>query len=258
MTELQKQYKKELRRIKRFLKRATERGYAFPASVIPKEPKTITKKSVERLQKIDPQSLYKKSIFHDPISGQTFKGEKARKMERSRASKKAAKTRAERVKSGYYERKQSEGFKDVVITDYPAEKYDEILKNIEELIDAWNPHGEWTDRLTDAKEKDVRTLKSILNGAIASLGREVVAENVQKYAAIITELVVEIMYASGSIEGNFRDSDTKVNHDLTQITEILWGRAITVEEAKSINKLSELYETEDYIDAYTIDSIFKP
>lgn len=258
MTELQKQYKQELRRIKRFLKRATERGYAFPASVIPKEPKNITKKSVERLQKIDPQTLYKKSKFHDPISGQTFTGEKARKIERSRASKKAAKTRAERVKSGYYERQKSNGFRDVVIVNEPAEKYDEILQNIEEIIDAWTPHGEWSSGLSDAKSKDMHTLKSILDGAISSLGREAVAENIQKYASVITELINEILYGSGSIEGNFRDTDTKVNHDLTQITEILWGRAITVEEAKAINKVSELYETEDYIDAYTIDSIFKP
>ena len=60
-SEVQRQYEKELKRIKQFIRRAEKRGYRFPDNVIPPKPKRITRASVSRLQKIKPQTLYKKA-----------------------------------------------------------------------------------------------------------------------------------------------------------------------------------------------------
>lgn len=68
-TELEREYKKERRRLQQIIRRAKKRGYIFPTKVIPEVVKRVTKKSVERLEKITPSSIYKKAttIPENPI-----------------------------------------------------------------------------------------------------------------------------------------------------------------------------------------------
>ena len=60
-TELEREYRKARRRVQQIIRRAKKRGYIFPTRIIPEKPKRITKKSVERLSKITPLSIYKKA-----------------------------------------------------------------------------------------------------------------------------------------------------------------------------------------------------
>lgn len=68
-TELEREYKKARRRLQQIIRRAKKRGYIFPTKVIPEVVKRVTKKSVERLEKITPSSIYKKAttIPENPI-----------------------------------------------------------------------------------------------------------------------------------------------------------------------------------------------
>ena len=96
----EQEYKKELRRIKQFIARASKRGFIWFNDPIPKEPKKITTKSVERLKRITPNTLYKKGNFVDEETGEILSGIKGRKLEKKRAAEKATQThKAKQTKS---------------------------------------------------------------------------------------------------------------------------------------------------------------
>lgn len=92
-TQLQLEYRKQVKRLKQAVRRAEKRGYIIPDDIIPNQPKRITRKSVERLKKITTKEIYKKSEKLDFETGELIPGEVARKHERNEAAKKAAKTR---------------------------------------------------------------------------------------------------------------------------------------------------------------------
>ena len=92
-SQAQKDYRKEQRRIKQFIRRAQERGYIFPDNVLPPEPKKITKASVQKLKKIRPEQLYAKSYHADYSTGEAISGTLYRKHERSQSAIRAAITR---------------------------------------------------------------------------------------------------------------------------------------------------------------------
>lgn len=88
LTLNQELWQKELNRIKRFQKSATKRGFYFPDEIIPDTPRRITKKALERLQKITPNQQYAKAVYLDKASGKMISGTEGRRQERSIASKK--------------------------------------------------------------------------------------------------------------------------------------------------------------------------
>lgn len=92
-TQLQLDYKNQVKRLKQAVKRAEKRGYIVPDNIIPERPKRITRKSVERLKKVTTKDIYAKAEKLDIETGELIPGETARKLERSEAAKKGAKTR---------------------------------------------------------------------------------------------------------------------------------------------------------------------
>lgn len=93
-----KEYKKQVNRIKRFMKSAEKRGYVFNESAknLLKEPKRITSATIKKLEKVKPELLYKKS--YKEIEGKRLRGDKARKEDRRQAAKKAQETRKQNQK----------------------------------------------------------------------------------------------------------------------------------------------------------------
>lgn len=170
LTQLQLDYKKQLKRLKQAVRQAEKRGYIVPENVIPKQPKRITKKSVERLKKITTKEIYSKSEKLDFETGELIPGEVARKQERSEAAKKAAKTRkekrynAEKGESEYYE-PQYETFPsgaDIIIGNFRAEmtRFPEVAQPIV---------NQWLDRLLrDYSKEDVAEM--LENAAAQGLG----------------------------------------------------------------------------------------
>lgn len=92
-SETQVQYEKQLKRIKQFVRRAEKRGYYFPEDIIPQKLKRPTKKSVEKLARITPESLYKKSQYVIKETGELISGVEGRKAERKEVAKKAQESR---------------------------------------------------------------------------------------------------------------------------------------------------------------------
>lgn len=170
LTQLQLDYKKQVKRLKQAVRRAEKRGYIVPENVIPKQPKKITQKSVERLKKITTKEIYSKSEKLDFETGELIPGEVAREQERSEAAKKAAKTRkekrynAEKGESEYYE-PQYDTFPsgaDIIIGNFKAEmsRFPEVAQPIA---------NQWLDRLLiDYSKEDVAEM--LENAAAQGLG----------------------------------------------------------------------------------------
>ena len=216
------EYQKELNRIKRFVKSAHKRGYRFETDPIPKEVKNPTKKSVERLQKITPATLYSKATYFDPILQARVSGTEEQKLIRSRTSKKAAQKRATKKITS-----------DKTAAGQPPSAIDDVLTYVEELLSGWSPLGNWSNGYTTLKENDTRILRNVLTGAIAELGREQVARNLEANATEVKQLAWHICYGSS----DFKWQD--IEGEITRITEIIRGRVLSVDESKELTAIAE-------------------
>ena len=242
---LQKEYNKELKRIKQFIRRATKRGYIFEENAIPQKPQRITSSSVNKLKKITPTTLYEKAKFVDTKQGKTIKGTEARKQERRTSALKAAQTRAkqkleklEKVRNKFYTDKNKKGKIEKKDT---SQKY-ATLEGVREQIRQWTPSSIWNNRLSDVKQRDKNTLENILNGAIAQQGEEAVGKRLEENSLEVNTLLQEILYGSGTTEGNFKNGRTQVNFDLARFSAIVMGRSLTVEESMDLTELAETLE----------------
>lgn len=93
LTPNQMAFKKEINRIRNFVRRAEKRGYMFPDNIVPQMPKRVTAKALTKVKEIKPESLYGKSRAVIAETGEIISGSEARKIERQAAARKAAETR---------------------------------------------------------------------------------------------------------------------------------------------------------------------
>ena len=93
LTKNQIAFKKQLTRIKNFIRRATKRGYEFSDDIIPTMPKRVTMKSIEKIKNIKPKDLYSKASYLDKSTGEMVSGSIGRKIERNLSTQKAKETR---------------------------------------------------------------------------------------------------------------------------------------------------------------------
>lgn len=106
-SQLLKEYNKQRKRIKRFIRNAEKRGYVFEPNLIPPKPKTITSGSIRRLSKIRPAQLYKKAYAISAVTGQPITVEQRKKEIREEASRKAWETRRRKKDQGEYDKIKS-------------------------------------------------------------------------------------------------------------------------------------------------------
>lgn len=105
--QLLKEYNKERKRIKRFIRNAEKRGYVFEPNLIPPRPKTITSGSIRRLSKIRPAQLYKKAYAISAVTGQPITVEQRKREIREQAARKAWETRRRKKDQEDYNRIKS-------------------------------------------------------------------------------------------------------------------------------------------------------
>ena len=216
-SQIELEYQKELKRINRFIKQAEKRGFTFGNYKPPKKPKTVTKKSVQTLKRVTPTTLYSKASYYDPITQTRMTGKEGQHLIRSRAQKN------KRVKASKS-------------TGTPPSDVDDILTNVEELLTGWQPISTWTESYANLKRKDTNILKNILTGAINSIGREQVARNCQRYAALVKDLAFHICYGSSDFKWN------TIEGDIAAISAIIYGRTLDVAESKIVEDAREQVE----------------
>lgn len=106
-SELLKEYNKQRKRIKQFIRYAEKRGYVFEPNLIPPRPKTITSGSIRRLSKIRPEQLYKKAYAISAVTGQPITVEQKKREIRTEASRKAWETKLRKKDQEDYNRIKS-------------------------------------------------------------------------------------------------------------------------------------------------------
>lgn len=107
-SQLLKEYNKERRRIKRFIRYAEKRGYVFEPNLVPPKPKTITSGSIRRLSKITPAKLYKKAYAISAVTGQPITVEQRKREIRQEAARKAWEKRRRKKDEEDYNRMKSD------------------------------------------------------------------------------------------------------------------------------------------------------
>lgn len=175
---IREQYLKERRRIQRFIRSATKRGYIIPENILPDIPKRVTRASVSRLKKITPEKIYSKSQYVSRETGEIKTGKAGRAEERKAASRKAAETR--RWKEEFYIPRAS----------------DIILSNLRETLVSFVPSGQMSRFMQENAVNNRNYALGILDDAIKELGEEQVAKNIQKNSQQISRLIEEILYTS--------------------------------------------------------------
>ncbi len=221
LTPNQQAWKKELKRLQQFIRRAKKRGYTFSEDVIPETPKRITKKQLSKIKGINPQTLYEQAEFYNPETGETISGVEGRKFERKRSAKKAQLTKAI---------KQTQNTK----ISLPKQT-DLVLQNIRDLINQYAPSSLWSNYWMQKKEEDKNKLQSLLDNAIAQEGENVVAERLENYAGDIERIINSILYGS---------DEEQVQFDLVEFATIIKGRSLTQQESSELTDLMEMQETE--------------
>ena len=126
--------------------------------------------------------------------------------------------------------------------DINTEEIYETLYNVQAELQNWIPDSQWSTGLSDAKTQDKNILESMLQGAIDEYGEETVARRLKEHASEVLSIVQEILYASGSKEGNFKDGNTQVNYDITLMSSILTGGNLTQLERKHLAEVAESLE----------------
>lgn len=110
-TPAERDYSKQVKRIKQFIRRAEKRGYQFSEDVLPQKPKRVTQASVRKLAKLTPDKLYQKAVYGGLASGgEIVPATEGVKLERSFRAKKSAETRKYRLAEPTQEQTNTPGF----------------------------------------------------------------------------------------------------------------------------------------------------
>lgn len=205
---------KEQKRIKRFIREATKRGFDFSDFVIPKKPKRVTKKQIELIRSIKPDFLYSKATYKAEKG--IISGLEGRKLERRIAySKRFSGTRN--------------------VSGIPPTDIDDVLTQVEKIIDNYDGNRQWGEYMAARKNRDHQILKRIFFGALARDGRRAVAKRLQANANRVIDIVNQALYAS--------DQNT-INFAMAAFARILKNEALTMQEAIEIQDASEGYDDE--------------
>lgn len=134
LTEIQKQYKKELTRIRRSINRLEKQGYYFDNNPMP-DVKRATRKQIERLKEITGKTLKQKAQYVDTSTGEITSALEESKRRRSESAKKAWERRKKQDEEYYKTVAQSQEsfeqypfFEDIIISNFKleAEQFPEI------------------------------------------------------------------------------------------------------------------------------------
>lgn len=218
------QYKKEIRRIKRFIKRAEKRGYSFNFKE-PQPPKRIRKESVERLKKITPEKLYASATYRGLFSDfRELSGLEARKKERSASAKKAAETRKRKAEQEKREKEKTPTFDFI----------NEIISMINEL-----PNGRY---ISYQVFLDFTSHKNFLISLINDRADIASQYNTfEKYSDYLYDNKDRIKHLLDVIMHDSNESE--IIASFNELAEILKGSALSFEEAEMIEELNNYYES---------------
>lgn len=232
-TANQREYAKQVKRIKSFISRAEKRGYRFESNILPETPQRITKKTIQRLQDLTPNKLYEKATTIDYETGEIIGGLEGRKLERKERARKSAETR-KRKKQKKQEYYPNGG--DIIMHNV----LDEFITRLSEPVAEFGvtPKGRKYRRRADIVEASARARHTLLNityNRINEIGRDALGWVLEESANEVSTLTDYIIYGSDA---------TTIASACSELATIINGGALTLEQ------MSDLAEQEEYNESW--------
>lgn len=170
MSDLERQYKKELTRIKKYVKGKAEKGFITELYKIPETPTNITQEDVERIKNIKAKDIRKQFGFADTQTGEFIEGYKA--------------------------------------LEYRRKVYDKdtsyiIIDRVRELLRSYSPAIYWSASFAEMKQHYVDMMSGIFESELNNIGVHQMSIHLQNKATELNTVMDIVMYHSDYYETIF-------------------------------------------------------
>lgn len=204
LTPNQEAWKKEFKRIQRFIKNASKRGFTFDVEI--EKPTRVTKKQLEKIRSLKPKELYKKATYIIPETGEEVTGTEGRIYERSQAQLKSRQ-------------------------NIPRESKI-VLNAILHQLNTWKPDYSMRGWMKQKKISDHDELDNMLAAFITEKGEDQAALILQQNADRVNNAIFIILYDS---------NDESVKIAFTEFATILNGGALSLSQSETMSNYTEQY-----------------
>ena len=248
LTPNQREYAKQLQRIKSAVKRAEKRGYIFSSDIIPQTPNRITKKAIQDLQALTVHKLYGKAEYIVPETGELVSGTEGRKIERKKSASKARITRQRKQKiDSFWEPEVSADDS----TYYPdggdiifSNVVDGFIARLSEptpdyLLNMKGKRYKKRESVLQESERAKHTLLSITNDVIDKEGKSALGWRLQQRAEDVSRLCDYVLFGSDA---------SHIASACAELASIINGGALSMEQLQDIGEQEEYNENWEAVD----------
>lgn len=247
-TQNQREYAKQVQRIKNAVKRAEKRGYIFASDIIPQTPTRITKSAIKKLQELTAAKLYGLAEYTVPETGELISGTEGRKLERKKSANKAKLTRQRnKKKDSFWEDEYSADDS----TYYP-DGGDIIFSNVVEsfiarlseptpdyLLNMKGKRYKKRESVLQESERAKHTLLSITNSVIAKDGESALGWRLQERADDVSRLCDYVLFGSDA---------SHIASACAELASIINGGVLSMEQLQDIGEQEEYNENWEAVD----------
>lgn len=218
-TENQKAYQKERKRLLQAVRRAKKQGYIFPEDIVPELPKRVTKKRLEKIQKINPKQLCKKAVFVYEETGEIVPAEQRKQEVKQEAIRKAKETRKRKKKTST----------PYVPTYYPTIS---IIDTIRDRISELTRDGKPPIPIENRKNE----LLAIFDDTVTLFSDNITEyeQYLEAYESEIAELLNVISYDSNA---------EQISATFVALGRILNKQALSMSQAENLSMMAEYYNS---------------
>lgn len=245
-TPLDREYRKEINRIRATLKRAKDRGYNVPdiSQIADPRARYVTAEELERLRSIKGDALYTLTSYTQ--DGKLITGLDRLKQERHNAGVKAWTTRQ---MSKLHTSTRDEAIDTKRIEIQAISIGDQIIQMVYSEIAKWeetdgNPM--WTEAFRTLKREHKNTLKQLFDDAIAEYGARDIAMRLYNAPDNMKQYLTPILYGS--------DQDD-VDFALTRVATLLNDGKLSMLSAEALSQ-EGLYGTGDGTSSHLYDDYY--
>lgn len=250
------QYEREYKRIQQAIRRQIKLGYAVPEELKPIPPtkvEKVTAKDVERLIKLTPQAIRKKSTYVDPHTGEVFEGldivkshhkakpstakvkerkpRKPKQIQQPTESKRKRKRKGEEGQEKQTKRKKKQKQTE---PEYAPPKENtlnmQIIDTINQLLAEFDAAPYWRGSFLERKYSNYHKISALWQETLATEGEYEVAFRLENNATEFIRLVERLLYAS--------DSTIEDDFNMSRFVELLIGRALTAYESDHYTEIA--------------------
>lgn len=243
-TEAEIQYEREYNRIMQAIRRQRKIGYSIPDLFAPTKPskmEKITPKDVENIQHITPKFIRQHSYYVIESTGEAVYGKDVVKSHHTphpsvakvgsyvKKSKKQSEPKKSKKKkqSSKNSKAQPETQKEQKYSDrIPPKETNlntQIIDDIRNLLDTFEPKGHWTDSMRARKIGIHAQLSAMFEDVLTAEGEYEVAYRLEQNASRLHDVTNRLLYESSK--------DYAETFDIGTFCEILFGKPLTQMES---------------------------